>query len=126
VNQNELVKLLSSDQESFLKRLKAAALNELEYWEARPTNLSRELFERYIKTLDETRALQPAQKPRESRNGKHGQTGFQWVFAYEDSFRVAGQVLKVYVKGFFFEESFPRGVEIQSFTKSSPKLRSIS
>ena len=47
----ELNKLIDSKTESFLKKLKYAGLNELEYWKKRPENLSRELLVKYLKSI---------------------------------------------------------------------------
>lgn len=65
-------------------------------------------------------------KVRKSPAGKYGKTGFEWVFVFEDSFKVMGFEHVIYVKGFFFEIHSPRGVEIQSFKKSRPKLKSVT
>ncbi len=54
---------------------------------------------------------------RESDGGKYGATGFKWVFKFKDSFLVMEKSFEVYLKGFFFEEHDPRGVEIQSFKR---------
>ena len=40
----ELESLINDDQENFLKKLKYAGLNELEYWEKRPENFSKEIL----------------------------------------------------------------------------------
>ena len=55
---------------------------------------------------------------RESSGGKYGATGFKWVFKLRDRFLVMGGRVDIYLKGFFFEEDDPRGIEIQSFKKS--------
>lgn len=51
----DLKKLINSKNETFFKKLKYAGLNELEYWEKRPENLSRELLVKYLNSIDETR-----------------------------------------------------------------------
>lgn len=40
-------------------------------------------------------------------------------FKLKDKFSIMGKSMDVYLKGFFFEEHDPRGVEIQSFKKST-------
>lgn len=115
----ELHKLINSKEELFLKKLKYAGLNELEYWEKRPENLSREILVKYLSSIDETKELFPEMSVRESDGGKYGETGFKWVFKFKDSFNVLGRKTKIYMKGFFFEENDPRGIEVQSFKKDS-------
>lgn len=110
--------LMESNQELFLRKLKYAGLNELEYWEKRPENLSRELLVKYLNSIDESNETFPEMSIRESDGGKYGETGFKWVFKLRDSFLITGRKTEVYVKGFFFEIDDPRGVEIQSFKKS--------
>ncbi len=41
-----------------------------------------------------------------------------WVFKFKDNLVIMGSKIEIYIKGFFFEEHDPRGVEIQSFKKS--------
>ena len=53
------------------------------------------------------------------------ETCFKNVFIFEDEFLLMGNLIKIYIKGFFFEEHDPRGVEIQSFKKSKPNLKVI-
>ena len=118
LNKNELKALIEDKKESFLKKLKYAGLNELEYWEKRPENLSREILVRYLKSIDETKSLFPEMSVRESLSGKYGETGFEWVFKYKDQFLMMSHEMEIYIKGFFFEVGDPRGVEIQSFKKS--------
>ncbi|MCY4643352.1 MAG: hypothetical protein OXB88_01920 [Bacteriovoracales bacterium] len=118
MNKVDLKKLIESKDELFLKKLKYAGLNELEYWEKRPENLSRELLVKYFHSIDETREIYPDMSVRESDGGKYGLTGFQWVFKLRDSFLVMSKKIDIYIKGFFFEENDPRGVEIQSFKRS--------
>ncbi|MBF0365780.1 MAG: hypothetical protein HQK50_09420 [Oligoflexia bacterium] len=125
VSNLELAKLLTDKKSSFLKKLKYAGLNELEYWEKRPENLSRELLERYLAAIDENKIIYPQMEERESDNGKYGQTGFKWVFKFEDDFFIMRRCIRVYIKGFFFEINDPRGAEIQSFKKSTPTLRVV-
>lgn len=115
----ELKILINNKAENFLKKFKHAGLNDLEYWEKRPENLSREILVRYLTGLDEEKTLYPEMSVRESDGGKYGSTGFKWVFKFSDSFTVMGNKIEVYVKGFFFEEHDPRGVEVQSFKKST-------
>ncbi len=124
---DELAKFLADKEVNFLAKLKRAGLNELVYWEGggRPENLPKEMLERYLRGLDERRELIPHLEVRKSPAGKYGKTGFEWVFVFEDSFKVMGIEQIVYVKGFFFEIDLPRGVEIQSFKKSRPKLKSV-
>lgn len=124
MNELELKVLIESKNEPFLKKLKHAGLNELEYWEKRPENLSRELLQKYLRSLSEDKEIYPEMSARESDGGKYGQTGFKWVFKFRDSFSVMGRKIDIYIKGFFFEESNPRGVEVQSFKKSTV-LRAI-
>ncbi len=40
------------------------------------------------------------------------------MFKLRDRFLVMGGRVDIYLKGFFFEEDDPRGIEIQSFKKS--------
>jgi hypothetical protein len=47
MNKSDIKNLIESKEELFLKKLKYAGLNELEYWEKRPENLSRELLVKY-------------------------------------------------------------------------------
>jgi hypothetical protein len=115
----QLKALIESKEVNFLRKLKYAGLNELEYWEKRPENFSREILERYFKSIDETRELFPEMEVRESDGGKYGATGFKWVFKLKDKFSIMGKSIDVYLKGFFVEEGDPRGVEIQSFKKST-------
>ena len=117
MHKNELRKLLENKKENFLKKLKYAAMNELEYWENRPKNFSKEILVRYLKSLDENKELHPDMTIRESDGGKYGKTGYKWVFKLKDSFWIMGNRIDIYLKGFFFEEHDPRGVEIQSFKK---------
>lgn len=119
MNQADLKILLESKSELFLKKLKYAGLNDLEYWEKRPENLSRELLEKYLNSIDETKEVFPDMTVRESDGGKYGATGFKWVFKLRDSFLIMGNKVEIYIKGFFFEENDPRGVEIQSFKRSA-------
>ena len=114
----DLKKLIQSKDELFLKQLKYAGLNDLEYWE-RQGHLPRELLEKYLNSIDETREIDPYRSVRESDGGKYGETGFKWVFKFRDSFLIAGRKTDIYIKGFFFEEHDPRGVEIQSFKRSA-------
>lgn len=118
MNEADLKKLIESKNELFLKKLKYAGLNDLEYWEKRPENLSRELLEKYLISIDETKEVFPDMTIRESDGGKYGETGFKWVFKLKDSFLIMGKKVEIYIKGFFFEENNPRGVEIQSFKRS--------
>jgi hypothetical protein len=118
MNNAELKNLIESKEERFLKKLKFAGLSELEYWEKRPENLSRELLVKYLNSIDETKEIYPEMSVRESEGGKYSATGFKWVFKLKDSFLVAGRKIEIYLKGFFFEELDPRGIEIQSFKKS--------
>lgn len=118
MNKADLKVLIESNQDLFLKKLKYAGLNELEYWEKRPENLSRELLVKYLNSIDESKATYPEMSIRESDGGKYGETGFKWVFKLRDSFLIMGRKTEIYVKGFFFEIDDPRGVEIQSFKKS--------
>lgn len=53
MNKADLKVLIESKQELFLKKLKYAGLNELEYWEKRPENLSRELLVKYLNSIDD-------------------------------------------------------------------------
>jgi hypothetical protein len=115
----ELQKMINSKEELFLKKLKYAGLNELEYWEKRPENLSREILVKYLSSIDETKELFPEMSVRESDGGKYGETGFKWVFKFKDSFIVMGRKTEIYIKGFFFEENDPRGIEVQSFKKDT-------
>ncbi len=124
MNKIELNKLIDSKTEYFFKKLKYAGLNELEYWEKRPENLSRELLVKYLKSIDENKEYFPQMSIRESDGGKYGETGFNWVFKHRGSFLMAGRKIEIYMKGFFFEEKDPRGIEIQSF-KRSVTLKSI-
>lgn len=122
MDKRQLKILINSREESLLKKLKYAGLNKLEYWEKRPENLSRAIFKIYLKNIDETRRVDVKISPRESNNGKYGKTGFKWVFKFEDTIKIVGKDIPVYVKGFFFEKGNPIGVEIQSF-KRSKRLR---
>jgi hypothetical protein len=115
----ELKVLIKSNEELFLRKLKYSGLNELEYWEKRPENLSRELLIKYLSSIDESNAIYPEMTMRESDGGKYGETGFKWVFKLRDRFLILGRNTEIYLKGFFFEVDDPRGVEIQSFKKSS-------
>ena len=114
----DLRKLIESDKEPFLKKVKCAGLNELVYWENRTGNLPRELLEKYLNAIDDTKKTYPELSARKSVGGKYGKTGFEWVFKFTDSFLIMGNKVDVYVKGFFFEKRDPRGIEIQSFKKS--------
>lgn len=89
----------------------------MEYWEKRPENLSREILVKYLSSIDETKELFPELSVRESDRGKYGETGFKWVFKFKDSFSILGRKTNIYMKGFFFEENDPRGIEVQSFKK---------
>ncbi|MEZ4744364.1 MAG: hypothetical protein R3B45_18250 [Bdellovibrionota bacterium] len=118
MDHQKLKALIEDKNENFLKKLKYAGLNELEYWEKRPDNLSKEIFIRYLNGIDETRQLFPNMSQRESDSGKYGKTGFKWVFKFTDKLQILGREIEVYLKGFFFEEKDPRGIEVQSFKKS--------
>ncbi|NOT77509.1 MAG: hypothetical protein HOP07_00740 [Bacteriovoracaceae bacterium] len=109
--------LIESNEELFLKKLKHAGLNELEYWEKRPDNFSREILVKYLKSIDETKEKYPEMSERQSDGGKYGDTGFTWVFKLRDNFLILGRRTNIYIKGFFFETDDPRGIEIQSFKK---------
>ena len=124
MNSKELEKLIVDKKENFLKKLKYAGLNDLEYWE-RKGHLSKEILVRYLKGLNEDKNLFPEMSERESGQGKYGETGLSWVFKFEDDFYSMGIKIRIYIKGFFFEENNPRGIEIQSFKKSKPKLEAI-
>ncbi len=119
MNKSDLKVLIESKDETFLKKLKYAGLNELEYWEKRPENLSRELLVKYLSSIDESKNVFPEMSVRESDGGKYGHTGFKWVFKLRDSFLIMGRKTEIYLKGFFFETSDPRGIEVQSFKKQS-------
>lgn len=119
MNKTELKDLIESKQEKFLKKLKHAGLNELEYWEKRPENFPRELLVKYLNSIDESKVLFPEMSERESGGGKYGETGFKWVFKLRDNFLIMGRKTEVYLKGFFFELDDPRGIEIQSFKRSN-------
>ncbi len=80
MDKDELKVLIDDKSEKFLKKLKYAGLNELEYWEKRPENLSREILIRYLNSINETRELFPDMSKRTSEGGKYGKTGFRWVF----------------------------------------------
>lgn len=56
---------------------------------------------------------------KESEGGKYGKIGFTWVFKFTDQFTIMGKKVQIYIKGFFFEKDSPRGIEIQSFKKST-------
>lgn len=114
----DLGKLIKSKEELFLKKLKHAGQNELEYWEKRPENLPREILVKYIDSINEAKDFFPEIAVRESDGGRFGKTGFKWVFKLKDSFLIIGRRTDIYLKGFFFEIDDPRGVEIQSFKKS--------
>lgn len=118
MNKADLNQLISSKEERFLKKLKYAGLHELEYWEKRPENLSRELLVKYLASIDEKKELSPEMSVRESDGGKYGETGFEWIFKLRDNFLVIGRRTDIYLKGFFFEENDPRGIEIQSFKRA--------
>ena len=117
MNKSDLKILIESKHETFLKKLKYAGLNELEYWEKRPENLSRELLVKYLSSIDESKNVFPEMSVRESDGGKYGETGFKWVFKLKDSFLIMGRKTEIYLKGFFFEIDDPRGIEVQSFKK---------
>ena len=119
MNKSDLKNLIESKDELFLRKLKYAGLNELEYWEKRPENLSRELLVKYLNSIDESKGLFPEMSVRESDGGKYGATGFKWVFKVRDSFLIMGRKTEIYIKGFFFEINDPRGIEIQSFKRSA-------
>ena len=70
MNRADLKVLIESNQELFLKKLKYAGLNELEYWEKRPENLSRELLAKYLYSIDESNTAYPEMSVRESDGGK--------------------------------------------------------
>lgn len=125
VNAEELRILLENKNENFFKKLKYASINDLEYWEKRPENLPKEILVRYLNALDENREFFPNSSERLSPEGKYGTTGFKWVFKFEDELILMGNKIKIYIKGFFFEEHYPRGVEIQSFKKAKPKFRVV-
>lgn len=117
MDEADLKNLINSKDELFLKKLKYAGLNDLEYWEKRPENLSREILVKYLNSIIETKELFPEMSIRESDGGKYGETGFKWVFKFKDNFTVLGRKTDIYMKGFFFEENNPRGIEVQSFKK---------
>ena len=94
-------------------------MSELVYWEKRPENLPREILVRYLKSLNENKEIYPEMSIRESEGGKYGKTGFKWVFKVKDNFWIMGKKVEIYLKGFFFEEHEPRGIEIQSFKRST-------
>ena len=125
MNAEELKILLGNKKEKFLRKLKFAGINDLEYWEKRPENLPKEILVRYLYNLDETKDFFPNLSERLSLEGKYGATGFKWVFKFEDDLFLMGKMFRVYIKGFFFEEQNPRGVEIQSFKESRPKFRLV-
>ena len=85
----ELKNLIDSKTERFLKRLKHAGINHLEYWEERLENLPRELLVKYLKSIDESKKYFPEMSARESDSGKYGATGYKWVFKLKDSFLLA-------------------------------------
>lgn len=120
LNREQLRKLIESDTAEFSLQLKYAGLNELVYWEKRPDNLPREILVRYLKSIDAFKSIRPNIDIRKSSGGLYGETGFKWVFKFTDTMTIFGKKLEVYIKGYFFECIDPRGIEIQSFKKSTP------
>jgi hypothetical protein len=102
MNKANLKRLIESKDEFFLKKLKHAGLNELEYWEKRPSNLPRELLVKYLNSIDETKEIYPDMSVRESEGGKYGKTGFKWFFKLRDNFLVMGKKINIYIKGLLF------------------------
>ncbi len=116
----KLRKLILSETAEFSIQLKGAGLNELVYWEKRPENLPRELLVRYLKNIDICTRINPNKAIRKSCGGKFGESGFPWVFKFTDTMNLFGKKIEIYMKGYFFECRDPRGIEIQSFKKSTP------
>jgi hypothetical protein len=115
----ELRQLLNDRKQSLLKKLKYAASNHLEYWKERPGNLPGKLLVTYLRGIDHNKMISLTISPRESLKGKYGQTGFEWIFKYEEDFILWDRPTRIFVKGFFFEKDDPRGVEIQSFRRAN-------
>lgn len=95
MNKADFKVLIESKEELFLKKLKYAGLNELEYWEKRPENLSRELLVKYFNSIDESIVTYPEMTARKSDRGKYGETGFKWVFKLRDNFLIMGRKTEV-------------------------------
>ncbi len=106
--------ILRDENKNVVERLRAAAKLELILWESRsdPPNLSRAEFEKLLPFVP---FVDPKWAPRESSEGKYGLTGEDSVFSFEFQVSMGRKVSVYYLKGFFFEKTDLKGVEIQSF-----------
>jgi hypothetical protein len=102
------------------RRLKIAAANELDYWEARtnPPNLTRTDFERICRLIPD--GVYGNWGRRDSEDGAHGVTGEDAVFKFEFDVVMLGVKKRYFVKGYFFDKGNLRGVTIQSFRDVKP------
>jgi len=115
--------LINDKNVFFVKKLKVAVKNDLEYWSSRdcPPNSSVEEFRLFVDLLDETEKWYPNYKERISLAGKYGETGQDFVFSFEKTIIIFGESKTYYCKGYFFEKNNLRGVVIQSFRKVTLK-----
>jgi hypothetical protein len=103
-----------------LERIKRAfAAGKVEYWEARPQNLSRAELDAAFDRDPDLSKLQ--RKLRESGDGVHGLDGEDHVYAGNVTVSAMGKAKSFYLKLFFWKKNDPvgeQGIEVQSFKPS--------
>jgi hypothetical protein len=105
---------------TFIQKLQTVVeLGELDYWADRnnPPNLPDEDFMNAVERFDKIENFKWI--PRESDLGPHGKTGEDNCFKFECEIQFGGlfeiEIIRYFVKGYFFEKSKLIGVTIQSF-----------
>ena len=111
--------ILTEPNLPFARKLQIAAASELVYWEERlvPPNLTIQEFKRVLPLI--AISTTPLWDVRKSTQGKYGKTGEKQIFKFDFQMTLLGKRHQFFIKGYFFEEGNLRGVEIQSFRKSS-------
>ncbi|MBF0361864.1 MAG: hypothetical protein HQK49_12675 [Oligoflexia bacterium] len=124
---SDLHRLLEDRTVDLALKIKRAAANDLEYWdgEKNPPNLPRKSFEIFLDYLEEGDVQNYSIDSRTSRKGKYGKTGLPWIFKFEHTTQILSVKKRYFCKGFFFEKSDLRGLEIQSFREVQMTLKII-
>lgn len=114
MEKSKVLERLADPDIPFLEKLRFAASLEMDLWENRtPPNLGVHEFEKLLGHI--SAATKVNWMPRKSKSGPHGLTGDDDIFKFEFLFRMMGQEIIYFVKGYFFDKGACRGVCIQSF-----------